>query len=203
MEWQGPDSLRPLLVPLDSIKVDPANARRHPKRNIDAIRVSITQFGQRKPVVVYQGTVIAGSGTVEAMALEGWDQVAVVDSNDLTEAASRAYAIADNQTGELAEWDLEQLRETLETLPEEYALATGFTPEEREAIAALDFEGSKGGAAAEEKPEKGEQDFVSISFTKEQALVIEAAVEKMRKKENAADLTPQRVIEFLAAAYCA
>lgn len=202
MEWQGPDSLRPLLVSLDSIRVDPANARRHPKRNIDAIRVSITRFGQRKPVVVYQGTVIAGSGTIEAMALEGWTQVAVVEANDLTEAGARAYAIADNQTAELAEWNLEQLREAFSVLPEEYALATGFTPEEREAIATLDFKGSKGDAP-EDRPEKGEQEFVSISFTKEQALVIEAAVEKMRKKENAADLTPQRVIEFLAAAYCA
>lgn len=33
-------------VPLDSLHVDPANARLHPETNLDAIKVSLARFGQ-------------------------------------------------------------------------------------------------------------------------------------------------------------
>jgi hypothetical protein len=38
-------------VPIDSIHADPANVRRHPDRNLDAIRASLARFGQQKPLV--------------------------------------------------------------------------------------------------------------------------------------------------------
>ena len=39
-------------VPLDSIHLDPANARAHDERNLDAIKASLQQWGQAEPLVV-------------------------------------------------------------------------------------------------------------------------------------------------------
>jgi len=53
-------------VKIASLLADPANARKHDKKNIDAIKASLKQFGQRKNIVVRDGIIIAGNGTVEA-----------------------------------------------------------------------------------------------------------------------------------------
>ena len=46
---------------------DPANARTHSERNIDAIVASLRRFGQQKPIVVdSNGVVRAGNGTLVA-----------------------------------------------------------------------------------------------------------------------------------------
>jgi hypothetical protein len=92
---------------ISDLTLDPNNARTHSQKNLDAIKSSLTKFGQRKPIVVNgQGVILAGNGTVEAAKSLGWDQidVAVVPA-DWDEATARAYALADNRTAELAEWD--------------------------------------------------------------------------------------------------
>jgi hypothetical protein len=87
--------------------LDPENARKHSQKNLDAIKASLTQFGQRKPIVINsKGVILAGNGTVEAARTLGWDHidVAVVPS-DWDEATARAYALADNRTAVIAAWD--------------------------------------------------------------------------------------------------
>jgi hypothetical protein len=50
--------------------------------------------------------IVAGNGTFEAALSLGWDEISVADvPPDWNEAMVRAYAIADNQTALLAEWD--------------------------------------------------------------------------------------------------
>jgi len=84
---------------------DPANARKHGERNLDAIKASLTLFGQRKPIVATRaGVVVAGNGTLLAAKALGWKQIAVVFVDDDASMAA-AYGIADNRTAELAEWD--------------------------------------------------------------------------------------------------
>ena len=52
------------LVPIDSLTPDPANVRRHPDNNLEAIKASLKRFGQQKPIVVDSADVIrAGNGT--------------------------------------------------------------------------------------------------------------------------------------------
>ncbi len=105
-----------MIVPLDSIRPDPQAARIHGGRNLAAIRDSLRQFGQQKPVVVScEGVVIAGNGILSAAKELGWCKIAVVRS-DLKAASLRAYAIADNRTGELSEWDDELLADQLHEL---------------------------------------------------------------------------------------
>jgi ParB-like chromosome segregation protein Spo0J len=92
-------------VPIDSVSPDPANARKHPDRNLEAIKGSLRRFGQQKPIVVdSKGVVRAGNGTLAGAKALGWTEIAIVRS-DLPLSELTAYAIADNRTAELAEWD--------------------------------------------------------------------------------------------------
>lgn len=95
------------FVDLDTLTPDPKNARRHSSRNLSAIAASLTEFGQRRPLVVsHSGVVLAGNGTLEAARSLGWQRIAVTRTpEDWTEDTARAYALADNRTAELAEWN--------------------------------------------------------------------------------------------------
>ena len=123
--------LRSLALPIDDVHADPANARVHDRRNLDAIKASMAKFGQRSPLVVQrQGMVVrAGNGRLIAARELGWDQIAavVVDEDDVS---ATSYAIADNRTGELATWDDEALAGLLRSMESEMLVASGFTDEE-------------------------------------------------------------------------
>ncbi len=106
-------------VPVDSLSPDPSNVRRHPERNLETIKASLRRFGQQKPIVVdAKGIVRAGNGTLEAAKALGWDKIAVVRS-DLAGSEATAFAIADNRSAELAEWDGTALAEQLRSLQSE------------------------------------------------------------------------------------
>jgi ParB-like chromosome segregation protein Spo0J len=114
--WHGNDDLRPLLVPIETLKLDPRNARVHGEANQAAIRKSLQKFGQQKPIVIdSNGFVRAGNGTFEQAKALGWSHVAVTRSN-LSDDALKAYALADNTSGDLAAWDPDELRLQLEEL---------------------------------------------------------------------------------------
>lgn len=46
-------SLRAHAVPIGELSPDPANARLHDERSIDAIKASLRRFGQQKPVEIF------------------------------------------------------------------------------------------------------------------------------------------------------
>lgn len=125
--------LEALAVPVRGLKADPENARTHPVENIDAIKRSLKEFGQQKPIVVGPGgRVIAGNGTLEAARELGWKRIAAVRT-DLEGLRQRAYAIADNRTAELAKWDTSGLAGQIKLLEEDPgvdATATGFSAKE-------------------------------------------------------------------------
>lgn len=109
--------LRGLAVPIASLSHDPKNARKHGKRNLEAIASSLREHGQRKPLVVQETPdgrriVRAGNGTMEAARMLGWTQLAVVLVAEDDRAASR-FALRDNRTAELAEWDEQVLVDLL------------------------------------------------------------------------------------------
>jgi ParB-like chromosome segregation protein Spo0J len=91
--------------PITDLHLDPANARRHSQRNLDAIMSSLARFGQQKPIVIDANHVVrAGNGTFAAAKALGWTHVDTVRT-DLIGVEATAFAIADNRTAELAEWD--------------------------------------------------------------------------------------------------
>ena len=100
-------------VAIDSLSPDPANARKHGARNLDAIVASLRRFGQQKPIVVdSRGVVRAGNGQLAAARTLGWSHIKIVRS-DLPATELAAYAIADNRSAELAEWDATTLSSLL------------------------------------------------------------------------------------------
>lgn len=131
------------LVPIDSISLDPANLRRHPERNLSSIVASLKRFGQQRPILVdAAGIVRAGNGTLMAAKQLGYKEIEIVRSG-LEGSEATAYAIADNRTAELAEWDDDALAETLSALQiedEELFEATGFDATELDAMVLRDVE---------------------------------------------------------------
>jgi ParB-like chromosome segregation protein Spo0J len=140
IERRSPD-LKTELVKIDSLVFDPANARKHDEKNLGAIKSSLQRFGQQKPIVVdASGVVRAGNGTLAAAKALGWKEISIVRS-PLSGSEATAYAIADNRSSELAEWDDDVLSQTLAALQiedEDLALATGFDAKEIDALLAPD-----------------------------------------------------------------
>jgi len=106
-------------VSIDDLDLDPQNARKHDDKNLKAIADSLQQFGQRKPIVVWGKTVVAGNGTLVAARSLGWDKISVVYVPEAWSADQvKAYALADNRSAELAEWDDKVLASQLLELDE-------------------------------------------------------------------------------------
>ena len=118
-------SLASMAVEIASLTPDPRNARLHDERNIKSVMASYREHGQRKPIVVQlkadDGTpmvIRAGNGQTEAAKRLGWTHIAVtvIDESD---KEAIAFALRDNRTAELAEWNLEVLGESLRVLESE------------------------------------------------------------------------------------
>jgi hypothetical protein len=105
-------------VPISSLLFDPFNARLHPEKNRHAIRKSLQEFGQRKPIVVASdNTVVAGNGTLLAATELDWEHIDIVRvPSDWSEDQIRAFAIADNRTQDLSSFDIAILRDQLQEL---------------------------------------------------------------------------------------
>lgn len=98
---------------------DPSNARRHSNKNLDAIKASLTKFGQQKPIVINsQNIVIAGNGTLLAARELEWTSLNCVRST-LGNVEQVGYAISDNRTTDLSDWDTDVLGNTLQSLRED------------------------------------------------------------------------------------
>lgn len=114
------EQLRSLAIPVADLAQDPANARSHGTKNLEAIKASLRVYGQRKPVVVKRdGMVVeAGNATLTAAKALGWAHLAavIVDDDALT---ATGYGLADNRSGSLAEWDDAVLARLLVDLREE------------------------------------------------------------------------------------
>lgn len=109
--------LKVLDLQIENLKFDPNNVRKHSEKNIDAIVNSLKKFGQVKPIVIHKDVVVAGNGTLTAAKKLGWKIIkAVTIPDDWSEEKIKAFAIADNRTAELAEWDDTLLAQQLENL---------------------------------------------------------------------------------------
>jgi hypothetical protein len=116
-------------ISVADLSLDPSNVRKHSRRNLDAIKASLRKFGQQKPIVVdAKGIVLAGNGTLTAANELGWTEIQIVRT-ELAGVEATAFAIADNRTAELAEWEEDGLAKVLESLKVEDAdllAATGY-----------------------------------------------------------------------------
>lgn len=111
-------------VPIDSLHLDPANARAHGDKNLDAIKGSLARFGQAEPLIVQAGTrrIVGGNGRLVAMKALGWTECDIVEL-ELSSIDATALGLALNRSAELASWNQGALAQLLGSLREEDALA--------------------------------------------------------------------------------
>lgn len=127
-EHIAPD-LRPLAKPIGWFKLDPHNARRHPVRNLKIIRESLKEYGQQKLVVALDdGTLVAGNGTYLMAQRLGWQSLAVSVFAD--SAKAQQFALVDNRSAELAEWDDREVAAQLKELPADIRERIGWNDKE-------------------------------------------------------------------------
>lgn len=121
-------------LPVEALKPYGRNARTHSDEQIAQIAASIEEFGMAGAVVVRNGVLAKGHGTLGGICLLygagkpvypapgqyaeeelrpapfPWGTVPVIDASGWSDEQFRAFAIADNKLGLLAGWDAELLR---------------------------------------------------------------------------------------------
>lgn len=134
-----PQALASIAFPIADLKPDPRNARAHNARNLDAIEHSLQTFGWRGVVIAHADTkqILAGHGRVEAAKRLGWTHAPVLFVSD-DKARAMAFALADNRSAELAEWNWDELSANLRELDMDEAMSIGFTADELNSLLSLD-----------------------------------------------------------------
>lgn len=94
----------------------------NPRQNddaVDAVASSIKNFGFKVPIVIDgQNEIVNGHTRLKAAKKLGLDEVPVIVADDLTPEQIKAFRLADNKVGEIAEWDDSMLLSELEELAE-------------------------------------------------------------------------------------
>lgn len=104
------------MLSLDALKPYDKN----PRKNDDAVQYvanSIKEFGFKVPIVIdANNTIIAGHTRYKAAKEIGMSEVPCIRADDLTDEQVKAFRLADNKTGELADWDEELLKYELDDI---------------------------------------------------------------------------------------
>lgn len=207
---------------LRDLKFDPRNPRQHNPRNIGMIADTLQTVGPARSIVIDEHNVIlAGNGVVEAAAQAGIEHVRVYDRDTgelgpppppgepallavrvsgLTEEQKRQYAVADNRTAELAEWDVEVLTALVE---EGTDLSSFWFDDELEVL--LDMEGEwEHSESDEENPYTQKIDTPIYEPTMEAPPSLDQLYDTSKRDELLAEIAhadiPQEVKAFLQAA---
>lgn len=135
-------ALEPFKVELEDLSYLDDNPRRG---NVEAIAKSLDTFGQLVPLVFKKErnrrTIYAGNHRHRAAALLGWTHIAAIDASKLTKKQMRAFALADNRTGDLAGYEEQELLDQLRDLSEPDLEAIGYAQEDvNDLLAALEPE---------------------------------------------------------------
>ena len=139
------------FVPIDSIRPYENNPRFNDNA-VDGVAQSIKNFGWQSPIVVDENNVIINGHTrFKAAKKLGMSEVPVHVAKGLSEAQVHALRIADNKTGEVAEWETQKLLKEFEIIIDAgmNVDATGFTEVEIQGLE---------DSVAEDVVEEGETD---------------------------------------------
>jgi DNA modification methylase len=129
--------MRIVIKKLSEIKPHPKNARRHSSTNIEIIKRSLQEYGQRTPIVIGQDNhILKGCGTYQAFLELAWPTIKVVKAEGLTLEQELAYALMDNKSSDTSEFDHEKVKDVIQFLDGEgFDLDnTGFHDFELEAL---------------------------------------------------------------------
>lgn len=121
------------IRPLNSIRLNPENPRRHSLDQIEQIQRSLRKFRWVFPVLIDEtGMLIAGHGRVRAAIMMGWESAPVIVARGWSEDEKRAYMIADNEIAAKSDWDPKMIRADIKKLQaSNFDISlVGFTEEE-------------------------------------------------------------------------
>lgn len=203
-QWKGNPKLEPFLTEVKKLREDPKNARRHPPKNIQAVADSILDAGQQVALVVDKsGKIIKGNGTYRAVTqVLGWTKVAAIEFDGDARTARR-FGVNDNRTGELAEWEFEELAGIAREEIELGGKLAGWDDHELEPLLKADWEAPEPGDGDAFDPgdrKRGQnRGHLFSEFTPEQQQVVLTALTKARKKHG--DLTNEQAIVKVCEAY--
>lgn len=94
---------------------------------VDAVAASIQEFGFKVPIVLdSEGVIVAGHTRWKAALKLQLESVPCVVADDLSKEQIKAFRLADNKVGELADWNEEALAKELEGILEIDMSAFGF-----------------------------------------------------------------------------
>ena len=92
----------------------------NPRRNDEAVKyvmASIQKFNFQNPIIIdSNGIIIAGHTRYKAAIELGIEEVPCIIADDLTEEQIKAFRLADNKVGEIAQWDNELLNIELDEI---------------------------------------------------------------------------------------
>lgn len=126
---------------LSEIKPYKNNPRKNDKA-VDPVAESIKQFGFKVPIVIDKdGEIVAGHTRYKAAKKLKLETVPCIIADDLSEEQIKAFRLADNKVGELAEWDFSALEIELDGIDSIDMTEFGFEfPEEETEVVEDDFE---------------------------------------------------------------
>lgn len=131
---------------------------KNPRNNDDAVEAtanSIKEFGWQQPIVVDKdGVIIVGHTRLKAANKLKLKQVPVTVAENLTGEQVKAYRLADNKTGELAEWDMGLLDDELVGIDDLDMSDFGFTDADLDAALGNDDGEAQDDEFDEEPPEE-------------------------------------------------
>ena len=100
------ENLKIEYLPVESLKPYEKNARKHQKKDIDAIIESIKEFGFDDPIGIWSddNLIVEGHGRLLAAQRLGMSEVPCIRLDHLSDEQRKAYALAHNKTAELSSW---------------------------------------------------------------------------------------------------
>jgi len=116
-----PQKTTPDETTIAALIPDASNRRQHPDRNVEMITASLRDVGAARSIVLDErNEVLAGNGVLQAAPKAGITKLRIIDTDGdtiiavrrsgLTPEQKRALSMFDNRTGELSEWNVDQLR---------------------------------------------------------------------------------------------
>lgn len=173
-----------LVVEIESLTLDPMNARIHPEKNMEAIRQSLAQYGQVHPIVIRRQTMIimAGNGRLEAAKQLGWTEIAAV-LVDMTDAEAAGYSLADNRTAELAKWDFEIVAKLDRLIQEQNHDMIGWSADELEILRIADWTPP----LVDDSTDDGMLEHTSVKFSPAQWEIIQRAMDEVKSRFSTDD----------------
>jgi hypothetical protein len=119
----------------------------NPRKNDKAVEYvanSIREFGFKVPIVIDKDyVVVSGHTRLKASKLLGLEEVPCIIADDLNEEQIKAFRLADNKVGEIAEWNTGLLNEELNDLFKDFDMNRFGFPVQIEDIEIDDIEGEE------------------------------------------------------------